>query len=86
MSFEVRYDGLFLCFRTCLSCGSGFVSGVDGAEVALSLTRFWHSAALESDTHPALNGTVYDTVVIVMYNLKFKIYLLTRMGLGGKIH
>ncbi len=34
---------------------------------------FWHSAALEDDTPLALNGTVYDTVVIVMYNLKIQI-------------
>ncbi len=47
---------------------------------------FWHSAALGGDTPLALNGTVYDTVVIVMYNLKFKFYLLTRMSLSGKIH
>ncbi len=34
---------------------------------------FWHSMALGDDTPLALNGTFYDTVVIVMYNLKIQI-------------
>ncbi len=64
MSIEVRYGGLFLRFRGVLDGDSGVIF----VEMALGWHCFWHSAALRGDTILALNGTYFDTVVIVMYN------------------